>query len=577
MRKLALHWKIIIALLVGIIWSMVAGGFFGGMQTGTIDGPFETIETFNEESGDSQSYFLVTIDYSQENLSKVKFFDSNKKVIVVLESSWAGNNPLSKKAHFKLPQRTDKHAQVMYAYKGSFLNGLTSFTSDWVNPFGTIFIRLLKFIAIPLVLFSIIAGVSSLSDISKLGRMGGKTLGIYLITTVFAVTIGLVLVNLIKPGELMGEREREKNRVRYELWASDNGKEIVGNQDFLSDPAKRELLIEVKSETSSNKKDISKYESRKENSMSGGPLQPLVDVIPENVIKSLLEGKMLQVIFFAIFFGITMAILPKERMNGIQSFVDGVGDIFVKMVDIIMKAAPFFVFCLMAGLMTQMAGSPQELIGMFASLGWYSMTVLIGLFLMIFIFYPSIMLILTKKKLTYGGFFKRISPAQFLAFSTSSSAATLPVTIECVEERIGVDKKIASFVLPIGATVNMDGTSLYQAVAVIFLAQIHMIDLSFGTQLTIVGMATLASIGSAAVPSAGLVMLMIVLESIGLNPAWIAIIMPVDRILDMCRTVVNVTGDATVATVIASTEGELNVVTDKELEKLDTEDLEVTN
>ena len=577
MRKLALHWKIIIALLVGIIWSMVAGGFFGGMQAGTIDGPFETIEAFNEESGDSQSYFLVTIDYSQENLSKVKFFDSNKKVIGVLESSWVGNNPLSKKAHFKLPQKTDKHAQVMYAYKGSFLNSLTSFTSDWVNPFGTIFIRLLKFIAIPLVLFSIIAGVSSLSDISKLGRMGGKTLGIYLITTVFAVTIGLVLVNLIKPGELMGEREREKNRVRYELWASDNGKEIVGNQDFLSDPAKRELLIEVKSETSSNKKDISKYESRKENSKSGGPLQPLVDVIPENVIKSLLEGKMLQVIFFAIFFGITMAILPKERMKGIQSFVDGVGDIFVKMVDIIMKAAPFFVFCLMAGLMTQMAGSPQELIGMFASLGWYSMTVLIGLFLMIFIFYPSIMLILTKKKLTYGGFFKRISPAQFLAFSTSSSAATLPVTIECVEERIGVDKKIASFVLPIGATVNMDGTSLYQAVAVIFLAQIHMIDLSFGTQLTIVGMATLASIGSAAVPSAGLVMLMIVLESIGLNPAWIAIIMPVDRILDMCRTVVNVTGDATVATVIASTEGELNVVTDKELEKLDTEDLEVTN
>ena len=577
MRKLALHWKIIIALLVGIIWSMVAGGFFGGMQTGTIDGPFETVEAFNEESGDSQSYFLVTIDYSQENLSKVKFFDSNKQVISVLESSWVGNNPLSKKAHFKLPQRTDKHTQVMYAYKGSFLNGLTSFTSDWVNPFGTIFIRLLKFIAIPLVLFSIIAGVSSLSDISKLGRMGAKTLGIYLITTVFAVTIGLVLVNLIKPGELMGEREREKNRVRYELWASDNGKEIVGNQDFLSDPRKRELLIEVKSETSRNKKDISKYESRKENSKSGGPLQPLVDVIPENVIKSLLEGKMLQVIFFAIFFGITMAILPKERMKGIQSFVDGVGDIFVKMVDIIMKAAPFFVFCLMAGLMTQMAGSPQELIGMFASLGWYSMTVLIGLFLMIFIFYPSIMLILTKKRLTYGGFFKRISPAQFLAFSTSSSAATLPVTIECVEERIGVDKKIASFVLPIGATVNMDGTSLYQAVAVIFLAQIHMIDLSLGTQLTIVGMATLASIGSAAVPSAGLVMLMIVLESIGLNPAWIAIIMPVDRILDMCRTVVNVTGDATVATVIASSEGELNVVTDEELEKLDSEDLEVTN
>ena len=345
MRKLALHWKIIIALLIGIIWSMVAGGFFGGMQSGTIDGPFETIQTFNEESGDSQSHFLVTIDYSQGDLSKVKFFDDNKTVIPVLESSWVDNDSKSKQAQFKLPQRLDKHQHVMYAYKGSFLNRLTSFTSDWVNPFGTIFIRLLKFIAIPLVLFSIIAGVSSLSDISKLGRMGAKTLGIYLITTVFAVAIGLMLVNLIKPGELMGEREREKNRVRYELWASDNGKEIVGNQDFLGDPGKRELLIEVKSETSSNKKDISKYETRKENSKSGGPLQPLVDVIPENVIKSLLEGKMLQVIFFAIFFGITMAILPKERMKGIQSFVDGVGDIFVKMVDIIMKACS--VFCIL--------------------------------------------------------------------------------------------------------------------------------------------------------------------------------------------------------------------------------------
>jgi Na+/H+-dicarboxylate symporter len=314
---------------------------------------------------------------------------------------------------------------------------------------------------------------------------------------------------------------------------------------------------------------VSKYQEKKESSTGKGPLNALVEMVPSNIIGSLGEAKMLQVIFFAIFFGLVMAQLPTDRMKGVSDFCNGANEIFVKMVDIIMKAAPFFVFCLMAGLMTKMAGTPQEMASIFKSLGWYSITVLTGLFLMIFVFYPMVMLVIVKKKMTYSGFFRRISPAQFLAFSTSSSAATLPVTIECVEDRIGVDNKIASFVLPIGATVNMDGTSLYQAVAAIFLAQMHGIDISIGMQITIMGMATLASIGSAAVPSAGLVMLMIVLESVGLNPAWIAIIMPIDRILDMCRTVVNVTGDATVATIIASTEGELNVVNDDQLEALD--------
>lgn len=568
MKKIALHWKIIIALIIGIVWSMVAGGFFGGMESGNIKGPFSVKEKVDTLSQTKQLYAIIEIDYKENDLSKIKFFTKDRKAILIESSKWVNDDSKSGKAVFTL-LINEGIDEISYSYKGSFLNSFTSFTSNWVNPFGTIFIRLLKFIAIPLVLFSIIAGVSSLSDLSKLGRMGAKTLGIYLATTVFAVGTGLILVNFISPGKMMDQNDREKNRVRYEMWATANLKEPIGDFDYLHDPTKMIAVNEVKATQHKGEQDISKFEKRKEESKSGGALQPLVDIIPENIIKSLLEGQMLQVIFFAIFFGVVMAMLPKERMAGIQSFVDGVGDIFVKMVDVIMKGAPFFVFCLMAGLMTKMAGSPQELISMFASLGWYSITVLLGLILMIFIFYPAIMLLLTKRKLSYGGFFKRISPAQFLAFSTSSSAATLPVTIECVEERIGVDKKVASFVLPIGATVNMDGTSLYQAVAVIFLAQIHMIDLSFSTQLTIVAMATLASIGSAAVPSAGLVMLMIVLESIGLNPAWIAIIMPVDRILDMCRTVVNVTGDATVATIIASTENELNLVSDEELAKMD--------
>jgi Na+/H+-dicarboxylate symporter len=223
-----------------------------------------------------------------------------------------------------------------------------------------------------------------------------------------------------------------------------------------------------------------------------------------------------------------------------------------------MQAAPFFVFALLAGVVSKMAGDDiGKVYEIFKGLSWYSLTVVVGLLFMIFILYPLILKLFVKK-IPYAGFFKGISPAQTLAFSTSSSAATLPVTMECVEENLGVDKKITSFVLPIGATVNMDGTCLYQAVAVVFLAQLHMIDLTLGQQMVIVVTATLASIGSAAVPSAGLVMLIIVLDSVGLNPAWIAIIFPVDRILDMIRTVVNVTGDATVSSIIANGEGMLN-------------------
>ena len=210
-----------------------------------------------------------------------------------------------------------------------------------------------------------------------------------------------------------------------------------------------------------------------------------------------------------------------------------------------------------------MAGdNPANVLEIFKGLAWYSTVVVIGLAFMIFIFYPVIMAFITaireKKPFwsVYRHFNKAMTPAQLMAFSTSSSVATLPVTMDCVEHRLGVSKEVTSFVLPIGATVNMDGTSLYQAVAVVFIAQFHMVDLTIVQQITIVLTATLASIGSAAVPSAGLIMLIIVLQSVGLNPAWIAIIFPVDRILDMCRTVVNVTGDATVASIIATSEKE---------------------
>ncbi|WP_412560865.1 dicarboxylate/amino acid:cation symporter [Winogradskyella sp. MIT101101] len=438
--------------------------------------------------------------------------------------------------------------------------GWSEFTINWIDPFGTIFINLLKLIAVPLVLFSIISGVANIGDPSSLGRMGGKTLLAYLVTTILAVSLGLTLVNIIQPGKLLDEQSRIDNRISYELWADSQGLEIKDGISYLKDPEFFERAQKISDLSKSELKDASvskKLETANE-TKEDGPLQPLVDLVPENFFKSLTDnGLMLQIIFFAIFFGICLLFIPNEKSQPVATIVDSIMVVFLKMVDLVMQAAPFFVFALLAGVVSKMAGDDVGKVWeIFKGLGWYSLTVFLGLMAMVFLIYPLILKILVKK-IPYKGFFKSMSPAQTLAFSTSSSAATLPVTMECVEENLGVNKKITSFVLPIGATVNMDGTCLYQAVAVVFLAQMHMIDLTLGQQLTIVLTATLASIGSAAVPSAGLVMLIIVLGSVGLNPYWIAIIFPVDRILDMFRTVVNVTGDATVCSIIADGENML--------------------
>ncbi len=438
----------------------------------------------------------------------------------------------------------------IFAFISSSL-GWSEFTINWINPWGEIFIRLLKLIAVPLVMFSIIKGITGLSDANRLGRLGAKTLGFYLVTTVMSVSLGLLLVNTFKPGTHLDESQRIENRVAYENWVLNTpGVEFFdeirmatgkGDSESTYQPETSDLLQE-KLKTAQKTKDA-------------GPLKFLVDMVPSNIFFSLNNnGLMLQIIFFAIFFGIVMISLPREKVDPMIRFVDAGNEIFLKMVDVVMKGAPYFVFALIAGVISKMAGdNPKGVQEIFIGLGSYSLVVVLGLAIMVFLVYPIIASVFVKR-ISYAGFFKAISPAQLLAFSSSSSAATLPVTMECVNENLKVNKEVTSFVLPIGATVNMDGTSLYQAVAVIFLAQMHMVDLSFGQQLTIVLTATLASIGSAAVPSAGLIMLIIVLQSVGLNPAWIAIIFPVDRILDMCRTVVNVTGDATVASLVASSE-----------------------
>lgn len=386
--------------------------------------------------------------------------------------------------------------------------GWNRWVSDWISPFGTIFINMLKLIAIPLILASLIKGVSDLKDISKLSAMGGRTIGIYLATTVIAVTLGLGLVNLVQPGKLMEESTRQDLMNAYG-----------------GDAAAK----------------IEAAESQK----AQGPLQPLVDLVPENFFKAATDNRnMLQVIFFALLFGIGLILIPEEKSRAIKEFFDAFNEVILKLIDLIMLTAPYGVFALLAALVVE---SPSA--DLFIALLGYGITVLLGLAIMIFAVYPLIMRGFTGKSVPF--FMKGIAPAQLLAFSTSSSAATLPVTMERVEEHLGVDQEVSSFVLPIGATINMDGTSLYQAVAAVFIAQALGMELSLGAQLSIVLTATLASIGSAAVPGAGMVMLVIVLGQAGIPEAGLALIFAVDRPLDMCRTVVNVTGDATVSMVVA--------------------------
>lgn len=434
------------------------------------------------------------------------------------------------------------------------------FTSDYIDPFGKIFINILKLIAVPLVLFSIISGIVSLQNIKKLGRLGLKTLLIYLGTTGTAVTIGLILVNILGPGRIIGQDVRTEKRIEYEIWRNDNKIQLLDTINFIQRSEYSELAVTIRQRMQQDTLDKQVIDKLQMASMAkhGGPLKPIVDAVPNNIIKAMAEEEMLQVIFFAIFFGLVIVMLPFERTEPVVRFVDSANEIFVRMVEIIMKAMPFFVFALMASSLVASAGDNMDkLYSILNFLLGYSGVVVLGLLIMAFVLYPLLVAVFIKK-LSIKQFLQGISKAQLTAFSTSSSVATLPVTMDCVNNNLKVPKSTTSFVLPIGATVNMDGTSLYQAVAVVALAQFHMVDLTIVQQTVIILTATLASIGAAAVPSAGLVLMILVLESVGLNPAWIAIILPVDRILDMCRTVVNVTGDATVSLLVSGNQKEVD-------------------
>ncbi len=446
---------------------------------------------------------------------------------------------------------------VVYADSYDFV----SLTRDYIEPFGLIFIRVLKLIAVPMVLFSIIAGIGSLKNIKQLGRVGVKTLLIYVGTTMSAILIGLFFVNLIKPGTFPSDQSRVEKRIEYELWLQETpGAPRLDSVSYLSDPTyaqtaeqvKQRMAFQTVDATTQDKLTKAAAEKKK------GPLSKLVDIFPQNIFYSISdeegESNMLQVIFFAIFFGVTLVRLPKKFAEPVNDLVVGLNEVFVAMINAVIRVMPFFVFCLMAGSLVKSAGGNlDKLKEQLTFLGHYSWVLVVALVFVAFLFYP-LLIHFFAKGMNIKKFLKGIREAQLTAFSTSSSMATLPVTMDCVHDNLKVPKPISSFVLPIGATVNMDGTSLYQAVAVVSMAQFHMIDLDFTQQMVIVLTATLASVGAAAVPSAGLVLMIVVLESVGLNPAWIAIILPVDRILDMCRTVINVTGDAAVSSIVASTE-----------------------
>jgi Na+/H+-dicarboxylate symporter len=401
-------------------------------------------------------------------------------------------------------------------------SGWQPFTLDWIAPFGTIFLRLLQFIAMPLVLASLITGVASLSNMQRLSRIGSKTIAIYLGTTAVAITLGLVVVNVLRPGESVPAEMRDRLQATYAEDASARQEQAAATQ-------------------------------------SRGPLQALVDIFPGNFIEAAGNNRnMLQVVFVAIFMGIGLLAIPREKSAPLLQFFDSLNTLVIKLVDLIMKVAPIGVFALLAGTITSIAeGGLRDIVELLAALGIYCIAVVFGLAIHLFVVYPSLLRFFSPMGVVR--FFRGMAPAQLVAFSTSSSGATLPVSMECAEKNLGVSEEITSFVLPLGATINMDGTALYMGVAAVFIAQTLGLELGFAAQATIVLTALLASIGTAAVPSAGIVMLIIVLESVGVPAAGIALILGVDRILDMLRTVVNITGDAVVATIVAAGEGELRI------------------
>ena len=419
---------------------------------------------------------------------------------------------------------------MLFAWLSVKLGWPTAFTINYIKPFGTVFLNSLKMIAIPLIFVSLVVGVTSIEDVTRLSRIGGRTFFLYTLTTILAVILGLAIANLVKPGQVISQHTRDHLLV---LYAGEAAKHSATLADM--------------------------HQQR-------GPLQLLVDLVPENLLASMSDNaNLLQVVLAAILLGIALLKIPPRKSKPVIQFLEGNNDAIIELILFIMRCAPLGVFALVASLLVEVVGdnNPNEVFEILYALLWYVGTTLFGLAFMTFVVYPILLRIFTK--ISYFSFFKGIYPAQLVAFTTSSSSAALPVTMERVERHLGISEEVSSFVLPLGATVNMDGTALYQGIAIVFIAQALGIELSMGAQLAIVANVAISSIGVASVPGGAMVTTTMLLQSIGIPAAGLALILAPDRILDMCRTATNITGDAAVAVMIASSEGELAEGTNERL------------
>jgi Na+/H+-dicarboxylate symporter len=417
---------------------------------------------------------------------------------------------------FNQLSQSEKQKLLLVTREKSFSNILeikkAGTIATHIKPIGTIFINLLNMIAIPLVLASLIVGVASLGNVKKLARIGGKTIAIYILTTIIAISIGLILGNLIQPGKRLNPQTREELVSAYQT----------------------------------------EVEQKVQTKIEFNLIDQVVNLVPRNIFKAMADAQMLQIVFFALMVGLALTLLSQSKSEPVIKFFDGFSDAMIKLVDLIMLIAPYGVFALISATVAEFG---FEILG---TLFWYIFTVLAGLLIHTIFVYSG--LVKFFGKLSPKIFFKGMRRAQIVAFTTSSSAATLPVNMECCEENLGISKSITSFTLPLGATINMDGTALYQGVAAIFISQVFGMDLSIGDQLVIIFTAVLASIGTAPVPGVGIIMLLIILKAVHIPEIGIALILGVDRILDMCRTVTNITGDAAVSVVVARSENQIRKI-----------------
>jgi Na+/H+-dicarboxylate symporter len=380
---------------------------------------------------------------------------------------------------------------------------------DWTEWIGRLFLAMIKMVVVPLVFFSLVVGIASLGDIRKLGRMGGRTLGFFMLTTIVALVIGVGLANIVKPGKMVSA---EDSAILLSSFQADASSKVANAAEA---PSFADQIISI---------------------------------VPTNPLAALVQGNMLQVIFFAVMLGIALTFMGEERAKLVVDGFDRLNDAMVMLVHIAMKIAPFGV----GALLFKVVGNTG--VSVLIALGVYGLVVLAGLLIHLVFTYGTVVKLVAK--LPFLQFLDAIKEAMLVAFSTSSSSATLPVTKGCCEDNLGCSPETTSFVLPLGATVNMDGTALYQGVAAIFIAQVYGMDLDFGQQVTIVISATLASVGAAGVPGAGMITLAMVLTSIGVPTEGLALILGVDRLLDMFRTATNVVGDSTATVLMARLEGE---------------------